>query len=245
MSVQRRTAVFKLKGKSPQDLPIDRLAQYMRALADLLGSSEKVRLSGLKAGSVEFGLAVDALHYPVLIERITTASNRDRASSTVRKAITQIEAMITEDGVTAEFRAGRTRLLHLHGYSRENGVILGPLAQPFTVRGRIIGLEGKDATKHVRLQEYGTGREFRGDFRRDDLGRKLARYLWGEVVELSGAARLLRYPDGIWQLQSFHIEDVVELDASSVSDVMHAMRDPLSAPSLKRRGGTRIDKLRN
>lgn len=245
MSAQRRTAVFKLNGKRPEDLPIERLAQYMRVLSDLVGPSEKVRVRGITASSVKFAVAVDPSHYATLVERMATAKNPDRASSTVTKAVRQLEKMVTEDNVTAEFSAGRTRLLYLRGYARETGAVLGPLAQRYSVRGQIIGLEGRDATKHVRLLEYGTGQELRGDFRSAELGRLLTQHLWGAVVELSGAARLLRYPDGRWELQSFHIDTVTELEVTRISDVVRALQGPLAGEGSRGGAAERIDKLRN
>jgi hypothetical protein len=245
MSGQRRTAMFKLNGARPQDLPIERLLQYMRAFADLVGSTEKVRIRNLSPGSVKFGLDVEPSHYPTLVERIATAQNPSRASASVTKAVHWLEEMITEDGMTAEFRAGSTRLLYLRGYTRRGGPIVGPVVQRYVVRGQIIGLEGKDATKHVRLLEYGTKRELRGDFRSEDLGRLLIQHLWGGIVELSGVARMSRYPDGRWEVQSFHLDEVRELEPSNVSDVMRGLREIFADEATGRTAAALVGKLRS
>lgn len=92
------------------------------------------------------------------------------------------------------------------------------MLQRHVIRGQIIGLEGKDATKHVRIAEYGTGRELRGDFRDIQLASVLAAHLWGDVVELSGTARLMRHPDGIWELKTFRIDHVQELESGAPSE---------------------------
>lgn len=222
-----RKATFKLLGGKPEDLQIERLARYLELVATLAGAPDKVRVLSLTGGSVKVALAVSRDHYPALVERVSTAQNPARATAAVTKAVHELREMITDDGMTAEFVAGRTRLMHLRGYERASGEVVGPVLQRWSVRGQVIGLEGKDATKHVRLSEYGTRREVRGDFRSDQLARRLVDHLWQEVVELSGMARMYRHPDGQWELRAFHVDDVKALDPTKPSEILGDLRAAL------------------
>lgn len=219
---------FKVLGKQPNEFTIERLAEYLIALAALAGSPGNVRVKKLTPGSVNVQLAVQQAHYPKFIERMTMAQHPARASVTLRKAITELEEMLTRDHAKAEMTAGRTKLLQLRGYTRESDVLIGPVIQQHVVRGQIIGLEGKDATKHVRISELGTGREVRGEFRDAALGERLTRLLWKDAADLSGTARLLRHGDGTWELRSFRVEGVTELEAGAPSAVVAQLRQALS-----------------
>lgn len=227
-----RTVNFKILGKRPDDFTIERLARYLSVLADLAGGPDKVRVKKLTPGSVNVQLAVDSNHYPKFVERVTTAKNPERAPASLRKAVSDLEEMVTCDNVRAEITAGRTKLLYLRGYSRASGSVLGPVVQRYAVRGRVIGLEGKDATKHVRIAEYGTGREVRGEFRDEAIANQLTRLLWKDVAELAGTARLIRHPDGAWELRSFRVESVLELEQSSPSQVVSQLRKALAGVDL-------------
>ncbi|KGM54676.1 hypothetical protein N800_06770 [Lysobacter daejeonensis GH1-9] len=219
-----RTVTFKLNGKRPDDFTIERLAQYLSALGDLVSSPGKVRVKKLTPGSVKVELAVERDHYPKFVERLTVAKNPARAPATLRKVVADLEEMVTADNVTAEVTAGRTKLLFLHGYVRATGPVVGPVIQRHAIRGQVIGLEGKDATKHVRIAEYGTGREVRGEFRDADLAGQLTKHLWKDVVELTGTARMLRHPDGTWEMKAFRVDGVEELQSVSPSQVVQALR---------------------
>ena len=221
-----RTVTFKLNGKRPDDFTIDRLAQYLSVLGDLVGSPGKVRVRKLMPGSVKVELAVEYGHYPKLIDRLTSAKNPAKAPASMRRTVEQLQGMLTDDHVkNVEVLAGKTKLFFLRGYARDSGQVVGPVIQRLAIRGQVIGLEGKDATKHVRIAEYATGREVRGEFRDADMASKLTTHLWGEVIELSGTARLLRNPDGTWELKAFKVDDVQPLDATKPSDFVRSLRE--------------------
>ncbi|MGQ0430503.1 MAG: hypothetical protein ACT4UQ_11270 [Gammaproteobacteria bacterium] len=222
--VSGRTVTFRLVGKRPDELSFDRLMQYLRTVAELAGSPDRVRLRSLRPGSVQVDLAVSREEYPVVLGRFSSAKNPQLASLAVQKAVRKIEDMITEDNVRVEVVAGKTKVLQLRGYTRTTGSIIGPVVQPFTVRGQLVGLEGKDATKHARIVESGTKREVHGSLRDTSLAVRLKDCLWHGFVEVSGTARLFRHPDGFWELKAFHIERFRELEGAKPSDFVRTLR---------------------
>lgn len=219
-----RDVTFKLNGKRPDDFTIDRLAQYLRVLGELVGNTDKVRIKKISPGSVKVAMAIQQDYYPKFVERMTTAKNPKRAATKTSKIVEQLEQMVTDDHVTADVLAGTTKLISIRGYTRSSGSVLGPVIQRYAVRGKIIGLEGKDETKHARIAEYGTGKEIHGEFRDDALGELLTKHLWRGVVEIGGTARLFRHSDGRWELKAFRIDAVEKLDDSSPSQFVADLR---------------------
>jgi hypothetical protein len=243
---QDHTATFKLKGKFPRDLSMERLAQYLRALGQLAGSGEGVRLSKIGTGSVKFELVVASAYYPEFVHRVTGAKNPKLADPAAGKAVAQLEAMVTADHVTGELKVGATKLLLLRGYKTSASPVIGPFTQPFAIRGRIVRLEGKDKTKHAGIAEYGVAdREVPAEIVDDDLARRLKVHLWGEVIELTGHSRLMRLEDGEWEIKSFRIESFRELENTAPSKVVSLLRDSYRGVDLGNDPVSDAIKLRN
>src|SRR5690606_25924661 len=227
-----RTVTFKLNGNRPDQFTIERLPHYLRVLGDLVSSPGKVRARRITPGSVRVELAVEHDHYPTFAERLTSAKNPSRATSALRKSVSDLEEMITADKVTAEITAGRTKILILRGFASETGSNVGPGVSGHFVRSRVSCLGGKDAKKHDRIGEERTGREIRGEFRDLSLAEALTTHLWKGIVEVAGTARLLRHPDGNWELRSFRIDGVEELEDVSPSQVLRGLKNAVETVDL-------------
>lgn len=226
-----RKATFRLKGKFPEQLTIERLAQYLRQLNQLVGASEKVRVSRIGRGSVLMSMQIDPDYYGEMVVRVSGATNPTFADAGAQKAAAQLQEMITADRVrSAEFVANGTPLLKLKGFTADSGESLGPFSQPYAARGRLVGLEGKDRTKHARIAEFGTDREIAGEITDNDLARKLREHLWGDVIEFVGTGRLFRTREGLWNLRAFRIESYREVDDASPSRVVASLRLALGEP---------------
>jgi hypothetical protein len=220
---------FKLNGKRPDDFTIDRLAQYVRVLGELVGSPGKVRIRKILPGSVKAELAVEREYYPSFVERLATAKNPDRASAAMRRTVCELGEMIQADHVSAEIKAGQQKLFYLQSTKRDTGLVVGPVIQRLTVRGQIIGLEGKDQTKHVRLAEYGTKREIRGELRDMELATRLTAHLWGRVLDLTGVARMMRHPNGIWEMKTYRVDGMQLLEDVLPGAALRGLHNALSS----------------
>ncbi|KAA2283972.1 hypothetical protein [Arenimonas fontis] len=227
----KRTVTFRLKGKFPSDFSIERIAQYLRAVSALVGD-DGVRLQKIGRGSVNFALEVPAANYPAVVYRVGQAKNPQLADPKAARAAVELETMISADQVTAEVLTGRTKILQLFGYRIGDAARIGPIAQSVSVRGRILGLEGKDRTKHARVEEYGTQREFSAEIVDEGLANRLKDYLWGEVIELKGTARLIRTAEGRWETKSFRLEAIAELGLARFSEVAASLRGEMNEDAL-------------
>ncbi len=217
---------FTISGKQPSDFTIERLAEYMRQLSDLVGAPEKIRVQKITPGSVKVRLTVDREHFPRLANRMASAT-APSASRELRRTVESMREMLSEDGVSIEMRAGRSRIFHLRGYEREHGQVFGPIHQRYVARGQVIGLEGKDDTKHVRLLDVSTNRELRGEIREQGLAERLTGHLWKGIVEVAGTAKLSRLAEGTWVISQFRIDTVTELEDGTLADVLQRLHDVL------------------
>lgn len=217
---------FTIHGKRPSDFTIERLADYLRLLADLVGAPEKVRVEKITPGSVKVGLAVQHEHYPRFAGRMVGATTPS-ASRELRRTVESMREMLSEDGVSVDMRAGKSRIFHLRGYEREHGQVIGPIHQRYVARGQVIGLEGKDDTKHVRLLDVSTTRELRGEIRDQTLAEQLKTYLWKGTVEVGGFAKLCREPQGTWTVSQFRVDTVTELDSAPLTQALQRLHDVL------------------
>ena len=164
--------------------------------------------------------------------RVGQAKNPKLADAKAAKAAEEIEVLLTADKVTAEVLAGRTKILSLFGYRSGVASRVGPIVQQVSVRGRILGLEGKDRTKHARVEEFGTKQEFSAEIVDETLANCLKTYLWGDVIELRGVARLVRSADGEWVTKSFRLESVAEVAGARFSEVARSLRQIVGEPVL-------------
>src|SRR4051794_22417961 len=82
-----RKASFRLRGKHPDDLSIERIAQYLRALSDLVGKSDAVRLARVGRGSVLMSLEIDPASYAEVVMRVGGAGNPKVADQVSARAL--------------------------------------------------------------------------------------------------------------------------------------------------------------
>lgn len=222
---------FKIRRKFPEDFLIDRLAKYLSQISTLVGSG--ARLASIKRGSVSIVLDVPHHAYPEVVTRVASARRSD-APAALRASIAKLQSMCEEDRVDAEMRPTKgARILYLNGFKTGPQHTVRSARQAFTVRGRLIGLEGKDDTKHARISEFATGSEVRGEVRAADVVLQLRELLFEPVVvEFFGSAILQRDEDGVWRAEELKIDRVERLTTASPSRVFSSTREALSKSGL-------------
>ena len=70
---------------TPASLPMERLAEYMAALARLLGEPAHVHFDGVRAGSAVLAMSVDEPAQPIVIADTTTAVETMTVSQAVMR----------------------------------------------------------------------------------------------------------------------------------------------------------------
>jgi hypothetical protein len=217
-----RTLTFSLQRKFPEDFPVDRLARYLRLVSELFGSGGQVRLKSISRGSVLTRFTTEESYYPEAVLRITSSDKPD-APHALKRVRQELQEMIEDDAVDAKIanHVG-AKIMFLRGYKKKKSAkAFGPIRDSYSVRGRVIGLEGKDETKHVRIAEFATNKEIRGEVRDHDLALRLKDWLFTpSVVEISGTAALKRTGDGAWHTSAFRVEQAKLLSDERFSNIV-------------------------
>src|SRR6266478_2367683 len=151
---------FKIDAFTPDTLPLNRLAEYMKELAILYGSQEHVHFVRLEGGSVGLVKKVDFESEPKVAERLQGVKRRT-APVDALEAYKKIDRMLAEDNATGIIETepapddpSRTaKIIEFPGRNRELTEDFGPVSETTTLDGHLIRIGGKDATVPVLLQD--------------------------------------------------------------------------------------------
>lgn len=189
------TAVFTLRllGTTPETLPMDRFAEYVRVFSKLIGSENKPIFCDLIQGSAALSATLDVARYTHAVDRIRQASWD--SSFSAHKHIIALETALTSDGFAgAEILDNHNELLHV--VEPTEAKITHRVVQKAKIDGEILGVVGKDETLHVTVREY-SGRIIKllADV---TTGRELARHLRGAPLRLQTHGSWARHAERGW-----------------------------------------------
>lgn len=206
----------------PQSIPMDRLGEYLQALAQLLGEKASVHLCEVKEGSVALHVEVDAPAKVRVAERVQVANSPD-APKEIAKAFDALDEMLRRDNATGSLRDGNERvIIPFPGIKKELPPAFGPIKQEGTLTGQVVRVGGKDATIPVHLRDGDT--VLTGLTANEDMARRLAQYYLARPIRVHGTGTWVREATGMWRLVSFRITDFDELDDAPLSDVVARLR---------------------
>lgn len=203
-------------------LPMARLAEYMTALAALLGSRERVHFSHLEQGSAILVSRVEPVALHKVEDRISAVRRGDAPKDAI-EAFKAIDIMLAKDGAVAVLETPTAgNVIEFPGRTRPKPVKYGPFREHGTLDGRIIRIGGRDETIPVWLRHGEV--EYHCNVRGEDVARRLAPYYLNGVVRVSGNGKWLREENGSWTLQQFDILDFEVLDDSPLTEVVGRLR---------------------
>lgn len=237
---------FRIAGSySPDDIPLDRLGEYLKALADLLGETASVHFRSLTPGSVVATVAVDHAAAPKVAHRVMAIATGN-GDEKLKAAVDKIDRMLADDNATGELQ-GRDNVIRIDfaGRNRPDPVVYGPMRQTGTLDGVVVRIEGRDATVHVGIMDHGRNWSLEAPAA---MGRKLATLFHAGPVRFHGVGTWYRQGDGRWQLRKFAIDRFEELDdgplAAALAEVRKAgasgwseLSDPHAELQQERDGG--------
>lgn len=182
MTHARWTYMLRLLRRNPDRIRMDRLADYMREFAKLLGTENQPIFRGIRAASTGIQAAIPPAHQRAAYIRLQTA--RSAPDSKGAQALRAIEAMMAQDQIKhAEMlNASRKVMFHLDAPAI-NDPVEAQIQQAGTVDGTITGIIGADDTMHLHLRDY-LGRDLRLVVRNEDLARHLLSHFRLGVVRV-------------------------------------------------------------
>lgn len=212
---------LKIDAFSPETLPMARLAEYMAALADLIGFKDSTHFIKLERGSARLVHAVETHDAPKVELRLHAAASND--NSDVKKAMATLDDLLAADNATGELLNESGKLIiPFAGRNRPKPLIFPSFRQDGTIDGQIVNIGGRDATAHIILQD---GQVTYSNINIDrDMAKELAPHLYGAKIRLIGSGRWERLVGGVWRLTAFTVDRYAILDDAPLSDVLSDIR---------------------
>lgn len=217
------TLRFKIGAFSPSTIPMQKLGDYMRDLAVVLGCPEKVHFVRLDKGSTEIVHVVDRIAF------LTDVRSRIRD---VRIGIAPVEALAAfrainkrlvedkADGSLIEIGSGE--ILRFPGMWMVEVQPFPPVTQAGSIDGVVIRLGGTGTNVPVHVQTGET--VYTKCFASREVARELGHHLFASPIRLNGQGKWLRGDDGGWSLDRFQIGGFEPLESKPLSRVVAELR---------------------
>ena len=213
---------FKIDVFTPDTLPMERLGEYMTALARLLGEPSKVHFVELRKGSTVLVHKVETEAVPKIQERIDKVRKGDATKEETVPYITLNEMLKKDNGKGVLLGGGKGKILKFPGREEETKLAYGSIVQEGTIEGVPIWVGGsRKESARITIEE--DGREFLCETTRETAIR-IAPYLFTTPLRLIGRGRWQHDESGQWTLINFRISDFMPLKDSPLSEVVAMLR---------------------
>jgi hypothetical protein len=214
---------FRIDAFTPDTLPMARLAEYLAALAKLLGHQEHTHFVRVEPGSARLVHKVDAVDVPKVESRLHNirAGDAPRDALVARQALEDLLANDNALGSLFESETGRV-VVPFVGRDRPKVITFPPFREDTTIQGQIVNIGGRDATAHATLQD-GDAFHVNVSMKRD-LAREMAKLLYGPTVRLHGNGRFERQNDGVWKMLDFKVDRYSILEDKTVAETLAVIR---------------------
>jgi hypothetical protein len=215
--------VFSIDVFRPDTMPMDRLAQYLAALAKMFGHSEHTHFIGITEGSAELHTAID----PVDAPKVQTRLNGVRLGEGPKEALAgkqALEDLLANDNAVGTLTEAESKqvVIPFVGRNRVKPLAFPPFREDTSIDGQLVSIGGRDNTAHAILQDgdvYHAGVTMPREVARD-----LGRLLYGPPLRMHGNGRFERQSDGVWKMTDFRVDRVEVLDGRSLHEVLNAVR---------------------
>lgn len=216
---EREFGEFVIDAFTPDTIPMARLADYMRELADLLGKREALHFERVEAGSLKIRYWTPKEHAEEIAQRPSMLV-AGTADETTKAAFNKINDLLEADNAVGNFNFSAV-VLPFPGRERVHAPIYGPIEEDFSVEGQLVRIGGKDKTIHALLQD---GQQFVTCEMTRGLAMDMCHFLFGPTIRVTGQARFRRDRDGAWEQLSFKAAHFEELDDAPLSEVVQRWR---------------------
>lgn len=213
---------FRIDVFTPATLPMARLAEYMAALADLIGHKESTHFARIEEGSACLVSCVEEQDAPKVQQRLESVMSPVPPQGAA-KAFKTLDDMLAEDNAVGEVigPAGAV-IIPFPGRTRPKALTFPAFRQDGSIDGQIVSIGGRDKTAHVTLQD--SGLTYTNIDLNRHLARELAKHLYGTKVRLFGIGRWERHPEGAWKLLAFTVDRYEILDDAPLGAFLAEIR---------------------
>jgi hypothetical protein len=212
---------FSIEGATPHTLAMSRLAEYLKELAKLFGSEDKVHFLRVDEGSANCTMEVEEEEQQSISSRVQLARSGQGPKEVV-KAFNSIRYFLDEDNTSAlmEWEKGEV-LIEFPKQSVEGQDTFGPFSEDGSLDGILVKIGGLDETIPVHLVYEGVHHNCNAT---KEMARKLAPHIFGKPIRVHGRGKWYRNAEGKWEMRWFDIHDFEELSDASLLDVVGRLR---------------------
>ena len=214
---------FHIDAFTPDNLPMDRLAEYLSCLADLYGSKDKVHFQTVSKGSAVLQVNIEQDAYPKVVQRVSSL----KTNSDVRdayKAFNAIDEMLRADNATGFIASkNKSNIIEFPGRTKKLEPIVH-ITQVLEIDGVVIKIGGKDDSIPVLIKSP-DGELYHCQINGQERAKELSKHYLGEILRLSGDAKLERHPIEGWTVKTLNIKHFEPIADVSLTESFHALRN--------------------
>lgn len=216
------TYSLKLYDRKLADISLDRLAEYLKDFAHVLGKDNHPIFSSIDEGSILLRAKVPSSKVSTIDKRLLDAQSGDTQSG-LSKVLIKMENMMSEDGISKAEFINHDQHVVVALLAANDEATAHWVTQVGEVDGEIVGVIGADDTMHVTVKEWG-GRIVRL-VAQVELGRDLGHHLRMGTVRLHVHGRWNRTENG-WKPdpKRCFISRFEMLDESSAIHILNELR---------------------
>lgn len=221
---EKWTYKLRILKRHPEQMPLDRLGDYMKEFAQLLGTENEPKFAGIRKASTGVLAKIPERHQRGVMLRLHTA--RSQPSSRPARHLRALEGMLGSDGLPqAEILNSENKVVYLVQAEKPKPLDIVTLQQQGEVEGVVTGLVGADDTMHLHLRNR-LSHDLKLIVRREDLARNLLRHFRGGPIRVKVHGRWVRTENG-WIPENNHctVDSFVVLEEVPFIEVLSAIAD--------------------
>jgi hypothetical protein len=203
---------------------MERLAEYMKQFALLLGEQKSVHFSTLTHSSTNVLARVQHEALPVVNLRVRQVYSGIAPADAMR-AFSALDGLLANDntsGAIVRLNPDEEEMLTLPGATRETLPVFNGVAQPTTLDGIVIRVGGTRDEIPVHIQTR-DGIESHC-FATRSLAKEFGKHLFGADLRFYGEGKWQRDDRGRWLLQKFTITRYDEIDRTTHKEAIAELR---------------------
>jgi hypothetical protein len=216
------TYMLRILQRNPDRIPMDRLGEYIRQFAELLGTENQPTFKGIKKASTGLKAAIPNERRPYAQQRLLEA--KIKPDSRPAKNLRSIEDMLGEDGIKeAQLLDASENIVYLFKGHAPDTTPSVQLYQQGTVDGVVTGLVGADDTMHLHLRDH-FDHDLRLVIRDETLARELLMLFRKGLVRVNVHGTWLRTELGwIPETNKCTVDSFEILDDTSPQEIFGAL----------------------
>lgn len=211
-----------LEGKSPHQIPMARLAEYMQLLAAIFGEFESVHFDRVEDKCTQVVINLDQGIAAQRVQSRVHAVRQHRAPADAMRAFSRMNEMVGEDKGYARITFGASVVLRIPGKVSEAERPFSLIDQA-TITGKLYAIyEEPSGGIRARIRPRGLSNYIACTADRD-IGGVLSKHFL-EMVRVQGRGSWQRSSGGEWACQSMHIQKVDPVKDVTLREAINAIR---------------------